>query len=75
MPLIDYGMQPYGPPCESTISEQNLVCTTEQLYDKATSEVQINGSMGKMVQNQIQSKAWMSFVAHPHQHFSTTDHV
>ena len=25
----------------------NLVCTTEQLYDKATSEVQMNGSMGE----------------------------
>ena len=25
----------------------NLVCTIEQLYDKATSEVQMNGSMGE----------------------------
>ena len=25
----------------------NLVCTTEHLYDKATSEVQMNGSMGE----------------------------
>ena len=25
----------------------NLVCTTEQLYDKATGEVQMNGSMGE----------------------------
>ena len=25
----------------------NLVCTTEQLYGKATSEVQMNGSMGE----------------------------
>ena len=25
----------------------NLVCTTEQLYDKATSEDQMNGSMGE----------------------------
>ena len=25
----------------------NLICTIEQLYDKATSEVQMNGSMGE----------------------------
>ena len=25
----------------------NLVCTTEQLHDKATSAIQVNGSMGK----------------------------
>ena len=25
----------------------NLVCTIEQLYDKSTSEVQMNGSMGE----------------------------
>ena len=34
-------MQPYGPPCGST----NLVRTTEQAYDKATSAVQLNGSI------------------------------
>ena len=25
----------------------NLVCTTEQLYEKATSEIKMNGSMGE----------------------------
>ena len=25
----------------------NLLCTTELLYDKATSEIQMNGSMGE----------------------------
>ena len=29
----------------------NLVSTIEQLYDKDTSVVQMNGSIGKMVQN------------------------
>ena len=36
-------MQPYGPPCGSTISVQ----TIEQLYDKATGAVQMNGSIGE----------------------------
>ena len=36
-------MQPYGPPCISA----NLVRTIEQLYDKATSAVQMNGSIGE----------------------------
>ena len=27
----------------------NLVCTTEQLYEKATNEIQMNGSMGWLV--------------------------
>ena len=46
-PLTEYGMQPYWPPCGSTISVQNLVRNTEQLYDKATSAVQMNGSIGE----------------------------
>ena len=41
-PLTEYGMQPYGPPCSA-----NLVRTIEQLYDKATSAVQMNGSIGE----------------------------
>ena len=45
-PLTEYGMQPYGPPWGSTISA-NLVRTIEQLYDKATSAVQMNGSIGE----------------------------
>ena len=46
-PLTEYGMQPYGPPCGSTISSANLVRTIEQLYYKATSAVQMNGSIGE----------------------------
>ena len=42
-PLTEYGTQPYGPPCGSIIS----VCTIEQLYDKATSAVQMNDSIGE----------------------------
>ena len=41
-PLTEYGMQSHEPPFGSTII---LVHTTEQLYDKATSVVQTNGSM------------------------------
>ena len=40
-------MQPYGPPCGSTIISANLVHTIEQLYDKATSAVHMNGSIGE----------------------------
>ena len=32
----------------------NLVCTTEQLYDKATSEVQMNGSMGEWFRTTVE---------------------
>ena len=41
-PLTEYGTQPYGPSISA-----NLVCTIGQLYDKATSPVQMNGSIGK----------------------------
>ena len=41
-------MQPYGPPCGSTISVQ-----IEQLYDKATSAVKMNGSIGKWVRTTV----------------------
>ena len=41
-PLTEYGMQPYGPSISA-----NLVCTIGQLYDKATSPVQMNGSIGE----------------------------
>ena len=51
----------------------NLVRTIEQLYDKATSAVQMNGSIG--VQNNSRSKARMPCVTHPLQHFSRMDHV
>ena len=36
--LTEYGTQPYGPNISA-----NLVCTIEQLYDKATSPVQMPG--------------------------------
>ena len=41
-PLTEYGTQPYGPSISA-----NLVCTIKQLYDKATSAVQMNGSIGE----------------------------
>ena len=50
----------------------NLVRIIEQLYDKATSAVHMNG---RMVQNNSRSKARMSSVTHPLQYFSRTDHV
>ena len=46
--LKEYGMQPYAPHAEVQCSA-NLVCAIEQLYDKATSAVQMNH--GRMVQN------------------------
>ena len=46
----------------------NLVSTTEQLHDKATSEVQMNGSMGEWLRT-TDREAWMSFVTHSHQFF------
>ena len=54
----------------------NLVRTTEQLYDKATSAGQMNGSINlRLVQNNSWNKARMASVTHPLQHFSPTDHV
>ena len=41
-PLTEYGTQPYGPRISA-----NPVCTIGQLYDKATSPVQMNGSIGE----------------------------
>ena len=41
----------------------NLVCTTEQLYDKATRAFQINGSTRKWFRTTVE-------VRHPHQNFS-----
>ena len=55
--------------------DANLFRTIERLYDKATSAVQMNGSIGEMVQNNSWSKARMSSVTHPLHHFSRTDHV
>ena len=40
--MTEYGTQPYGPNISA-----NLVCTIEHLYDKATSPVQMNGSIGE----------------------------
>ena len=53
----------------------NLVRTIEQLYDKTTRAVQMNGSIGEMVQNNSRSKTRMSSVTHPLQYVSRTDHV
>ena len=39
-PFTEYGTQPYGPNISA-----NLVCTIGQLYDKATSQVQMKGSI------------------------------
>ena len=52
------------------ILSANLVRTIEQLYDKATSAVQMNGINRRIVQNNSRSKARMSSVTHPLQHFS-----
>ena len=38
--MTEYGTQPYGPNVSA-----NLVCTNKQLYDKATSPVQMNSSI------------------------------
>ena len=46
-PLTEYGIQPYRPPCGSAIISASLVCTVEQLYDKATSADQMNSSKGE----------------------------
>ena len=59
----------------AVLNYANLVRTIEQLYDKATSAVQMNGKHRRMVQNNTRSKARMSSVTHPLQHFSRTDHV
>ena len=49
----------------------SLVRTTEQLYDKATSAVQCSPWQHlRMVQNNSRSKARMSSVTNPLQHFS-----
>ena len=50
----------------------NLVRTIEQLYDKAISA---EWQHRRMVQNNCRSKARMSSVTHPLQHFSRTNHV
>ena len=47
----------------------NLVHIFEQLYNKATNAVQMNGSIGEWFNNNSQSKATMSSVTHPLQHF------
>ena len=54
----------------------NLVRTTEQL-DKATSAVQMNGSIGEWFRtcDNSQSKARMSSVTYPLRYFPRTDHA
>ena len=46
-PLTEYGMQPYGPRCGGTILVHIRFAPLKQLYNKATSAVQMNGSMGE----------------------------
>ena len=46
-------MQPYGPNVSA-----NLVCTIEQLYDKATSPVQMNGSIGEWFRTTVGVRQW-----------------
>ena len=53
-----------NPPFRTSF-KANLVSTIEQLYEKTTSAVQINGSTERMVQNNHWSKARMSSVTHP----------
>ena len=52
----------------------NLVRTTEQLYDKATSAAPMNCSIGEWFRTS-RSKARMSSATHPLQHYSRTNHV
>ena len=40
-------MEPHGPPCGSTISVQILFAPLSNSTDKATSKVQMNGSIGE----------------------------
>ena len=52
----------------------NLVRITEQLYDKATSAVQMNVSIGEwFTTTNSRIKAKISSVTHPLQHFSRTN--
>ena len=53
----------------------NLVRTIEQLYDKATSAVQMNGSIGEWFRTTVGVRQGCPSVTHPLQHFSRTDHV
>ena len=46
-------MQPYGPTMRKYNISANLVCTIEQLYDKATSTVQMNGSIGEWLRTTV----------------------
>ena len=48
----------------------NLVRTLEQFYDKATSEVQMNGSMGERFRATVGVRqGCLLLVTHPLQHF------
>ena len=54
----------------------NLVRTIEQLYDKATSAVQMNVSIGEWFRTTVGEKqGCLLSLTHPLQHFSRTDHV
>ena len=66
-PLTEYGTQPYGPPCGSTISVQfsSHQLAALQGYKFSPDEWQHR----RMVQNNCRSKARVSSVTHPLQHF------
>ena len=49
--MTEYGTQPYGPNISA-----DLVCTIEQLYDKATSPVQMNDSIGEWFRATVRVK-------------------
>ena len=53
----------------------NLVRTIEQLYDKATSAVQMNDSIGEWLRTKVGVRQGCSLVTDPLQYFSRTDHV
>ena len=59
--MTEYSMQPYGPPCRSSISA-NLVRTTEQLYDTAISAVQLNGSVGGGLRTTVRQGCLLSAI-------------
>ena len=73
-PLTEYVMQPYRATMRKYNISATLFRTTEQLYDKATRAVQMNGSMDEWLRTS-QCKARMSSLTQPLQHFSRTDHV
>ena len=52
----------------------NLIQVIKNLYDKATSAVLFNGSIGDWLQTIVASLTGMSTLTHPLQHISGRDH-